>query len=214
MAKLALVGSTPVARHWPLASTALAKKKKSLSCWGIRRASINACANARVGQSSLPSTLSLGISSGLSAEHRSPADYLTSLYVAMALTHGDLMFAKNLDEKLQKIQDKEAANLYIHNDLNNYKNKNLKMTNNRPQFITTVKKGVFLEPPPEVAALLGLSPSKSSAVSPLSCGSSSTSSTLKENNTTVIMYSYSSKPKVLHKNYHNDCSKSLLNNIR
>lgn len=134
----------------------------------------------------------------------------------MALTHGDLMFARNLDEKLQKIQDKDAANLYIHNDLNSYKDKNLKMTNNRPQFITTVKKGVFLEPPPEVAALLGLSPNKSSvsAISPLSGGSSSTSSTQKETNTTVIMYSYSSKPKVLHKNYHNDCSKSLLNNIR
>lgn len=136
----------------------------------------------------------------------------------MALTHGELIFARNLDEKLQKIQDKQS-NLYIHNDLKNFKNKDAKMNNHRPQFVTTVKKGSFLEPPPEVAALLGLAPPKSTGLSPHSGSSASSSLTnstqqAATTTTTVVMYSYSSKPKVLHKNYHTDCSKNHLNNAR
>jgi len=130
----------------------------------------------------------------------------------MALTHGQLIFAQTLDEKLQKIE--KDTNLYIHNDLNSFSNK--KMTN-KPQFITTVKKGVFLDPPPEVAALLGLTTVTSSIISPHSVSSASENNSIMTNSTqraTVVMYSYSSKPKILHKTYHTDCGRRLNNNSR
>lgn len=51
--------------------------------------------------------------------------------------------------------------------------------NNKPLFITTVKKGTFLEPPPDVAAMLGLTPKETSS----------------ENRNNVV-YSFSSKPRL------------------
>lgn len=50
---------------------------------------------------------------------------------------------------------------------------------NRPRFITTVKKGMFLEPPRDIAAMLGLAPKESTSES--------------RNN---VVYSFSSKPRL------------------
>lgn len=74
----------------------------------------------------------------------------------------------------------------------------------RPMFITTVKSGTFLEPPPEVAALLGLR--KNSFNSNTNSSNSSTAKT--QNNDR--MYSFASKPRILKSNLQtNFASRSL-----
>lgn len=60
----------------------------------------------------------------------------------------------------------------------------------KPMFITTVKSGSFLEPPPEVAALLGLR--KNSYNSSLSSGERTT-----HNGKPTTMYSFASKPRLV-----------------
>lgn len=59
------------------------------------------------------------------------------------------------------------------------------IVNNRPLFITTVKKGQFLPPPPEMASLLGLEGYMESTVGKIGGGLS------------PLVYSYASRPKVL-----------------
>nr|CAH7752181.1 unnamed protein product [Callosobruchus chinensis] len=58
----------------------------------------------------------------------------------------DNRFTKTLDFKLRKLQKDEK----LHNK------KNAEMTLSRKPFVTTVKKGEFLEPPPEIASLIGI----------------------------------------------------------
>lgn len=60
----------------------------------------------------------------------------------------------------------------------------------RPMFITTVKTGIFLEPPPELAVLLGYSRT----------GNVSSSSTTSQKSGEELMYSFSSQPRVLNNN--------------
>lgn len=144
----------------------------------------------------------------------------------MTMTKNELIFAQNLDLKLQKIEYKNN-NVYksadqINNNLNNnnknnnkslqnlYNNKNINnnFNNNRPQFITTVKTGIFLDPPHEIAILLGLNKDKRQASnsSPTSNNSLNSSETVKVTEKPVVMYSYSSRPKIMnHKNYHSNC---------
>lgn len=54
----------------------------------------------------------------------------------------DKGFTKTLDAKLRKLQKEE-------------KNKRGEQQQKKPLFVTTVKKGAFLQPPPELATLLG-----------------------------------------------------------
>ncbi|KAK9503133.1 hypothetical protein O3M35_011763 [Rhynocoris fuscipes] len=61
----------------------------------------------------------------------------------------------------------------------------------RPLFITTVKTGIFLDPPPELAALLGY---------PRSYNLSSGSSYNSQKSGEELMYSFSSQPRVLNIN--------------
>lgn len=59
-------------------------------------------------------------------------------------TKGSNSFTRTLDAKLKKLQREEKQRSKRSTDIQN-----------RPLFVTTVKKGQFLEPPPEVASLLG-----------------------------------------------------------
>ncbi|XP_017785256.1 PREDICTED: radial spoke head protein 3 homolog isoform X2 [Nicrophorus vespilloides] len=59
--------------------------------------------------------------------------------------HGlDKNFTKSLDAKLRKLQRDEKQSVVKKNDIS------------KPRFVTTVRKGEFLEPPPELATLLGI----------------------------------------------------------
>nr|CAI5852046.1 unnamed protein product [Callosobruchus analis] len=55
-------------------------------------------------------------------------------------------FTKTLDFKLRKLQKDEKLQ----------NKKNVELTLSRKPFVTTVKKGEFLEPPPEIASLIGI----------------------------------------------------------
>lgn len=80
----------------------------------------------------------------------------------------DKRFTKTLDAKLRKLQRDEKIKRYD----------NIK----KPLFVTTVKKGQFLEPPPEVASLLGFKLEQPAAK--------------KEEKK---LYAYASKPRVLNR---------------
>ncbi|KAF6205349.1 hypothetical protein GE061_019520 [Apolygus lucorum] len=86
-------------------------------------------------------------------------------------------FVNSLDAKLRDLEDGQRKR--------NKKNKG--PMDNRPMFITTVKTGIFLDPPPELAALLGY---------PRSCNASSGSTTSQKSGE-GLMYSYSSQPRVV-----------------
>lgn len=88
-------------------------------------------------------------------------------------------FVSKLDAKLRDLEDGQGKR--------NKKTKNV--VDNRPMFITTVKTGIFLDPPPELAALLGY---------PRSSNNSSTSTSQKSGE--GLMYSYSSQPRVVNTN--------------
>ncbi|XP_060842289.1 radial spoke head protein 3 homolog B isoform X2 [Rhopalosiphum padi] len=86
-------------------------------------------------------------------------------------------FAQTLDSKLKKLQ-RQSGN-------------GVKHASRKPVFVTTVKTGIFLDPPPDLAALLGLDDRSSpSAVD------------------SDRYYSYSSKPRVLHDRQHQRCTVS------
>lgn len=147
----------------------------------------------------------------------------------MTVTESELIISQNLDSKINKIENKDANLFKAVDQTNNNLNYNIgnnekhlhvfsnikgKSSNHqkkeRPQFITTVKTGVFLDPPHEIAILLGLSkdgkPSKSSQSSNNSLNSIET---VKASEKPLVMYSYSSRPKVLNnRNYHANCIRS------
>jgi hypothetical protein len=74
----------------------------------------------------------------------------------------------------------------------------------KPLFITTVKTGKFLDPPPELAILLGLSGKLNGSVTSSTDGSSNSldTSTRERHQQQVLLYSFSSQPRVLHQHYH------------
>ncbi|XP_026813212.1 radial spoke head protein 3 homolog B isoform X2 [Rhopalosiphum maidis] len=86
-------------------------------------------------------------------------------------------FARTLDSKLKKLQ-RQSGN-------------GVKHASRKPVFVTTVKTGIFLDPPPDLAALLGLDDRSSPS------GADSDR-----------YYSYSSKPRVLHDRQHQRCTVS------
>ncbi|XP_003248341.1 radial spoke head protein 3 homolog B isoform X1 [Acyrthosiphon pisum] len=88
-------------------------------------------------------------------------------------------FARSLDSKLKKLQQRHPGD-------------GVKQHSSRkPVFVTTVKTGIFLDPPPDLAALLGLDDRSSQS------GVDSDR-----------YYSYSSKPRVLHDRQHQRCTVS------
>lgn len=82
----------------------------------------------------------------------------------------DNSFTKTLDAKLKKLQREEKQRYRKSTDIQN-----------RPLFVTTVKKGQFLEPPPEIANLLGFKVEE------------------QESRDKKKMYEYANKPRVLTK---------------
>lgn len=146
----------------------------------------------------------------------------------MTVTESELIISQNLDSKLNNFENKDTnlykevekinnnLNLTLNNNekpfhiLNNIKNKPLNNhqtpKKEKPQFITTVKTGVFLEPPHEIATLLGLSKERKPRSSPSSSNSLNSTETVKMTEKPLVMYAYSSRPKILNnKNYHANC---------
>lgn len=72
--------------------------------------------------------------------------------------------------------------------------------NNKPMFVTTVKSGKFLEPPPELALLLGLA----AAPAPANNGPRADRDRHQQQ---VLLYSFSSQPRVLNhqRHHHSRC---------
>lgn len=95
-------------------------------------------------------------------------------------------FFNSLDSKLKNINSPQEARKKRSTNLS-------KPHDNRPMFVTTVKTGVFLDPPPELAAILGLHSYSSS----MNGSSSSTGSLHPSNGEEVVMYSFASRPRVL-----------------
>lgn len=95
----------------------------------------------------------------------------------------DTKFTKTLDAKLRKLQQKEKYN----------NNNNTKVTASptRKPFVTTVKKGEFLEPPPEIANLIGIKITENNGKQ-------------QQSNDNILvnnkkLYAYSSQPRVLNR---------------
>lgn len=82
--------------------------------------------------------------------------------------------SKNPDAKLRRLQKEEKQN----------KKAPVDTTSSRKPFVTTVKKGQFLEPPPEIATLIGLKPEE-----PVK----------KEYKEEKRLYAYASQPRVLNR---------------
>ncbi|XP_067002370.2 uncharacterized protein Rsph3 [Anabrus simplex] len=105
-----------------------------------------------------------------------------------------------------KNRQNENNNRFFKNQLNNTKNSvnyrmNNQNNNNKPLFVTTVKTGKFLDPPPELAYLLGLNVNTS--VSSLNDSSNSLEGSVRDRHQQqVLLYSFSSQPRVLHQHHH------------
>lgn len=81
-------------------------------------------------------------------------------------------FTKTLDAKLRKLQREEKS-----------PNRKTSEANSKKPFVTTVKKGQFLEPPPEIANLLGIKVEEQ-----------------QKRETNKKLYAYASRPRVLNRN--------------
>lgn len=112
-------------------------------------------------------------------------------------------FLDNLDSKLRNLNENVTTN--------RQKKMSVKKQNqdHRPMFVTTVKTGIFLDPPPELAAILGLNSYNSS----MNCSSSSTGSLNRSHNgEEVVVYSFASHPRVLNHKFHRArCNAAKLN---
>lgn len=86
-------------------------------------------------------------------------------------------FIDSLDEKLRNLKDGSKIG-------QNQKRSTKTSLEGRPMFVTTVKTGIFLDPPPELAAILGLQ-------------STTNSSGSNASGEEVLLYSFSSRPRVL-----------------
>ncbi|KAJ8936155.1 hypothetical protein NQ314_012470 [Rhamnusium bicolor] len=87
----------------------------------------------------------------------------------------DIKFTKTLDAKLRRLQKDEKQN----------KKPQIDTTSARKPFVTTVKKGQFLEPPPEIACLIGIKVEEPPAK--------------KEQKEDKRLYAYASQPRVLNR---------------
>jgi hypothetical protein len=115
------------------------------------------------------------------------------------------------NNNINGVKNNEKRNHYYGTNYtkNGYTN-NIKMNNmnndesRKPLFITTVKSGKFLDPPPELAILLGLNHNlNDSAASSANGSSNSLNTSMKERHQQqVLLYSFSSQPRVLHQQFH------------
>jgi hypothetical protein len=112
--------------------------------------------------------------------------------------------AKNNDKNNHQYGGSYIKNGYTNNAKMNEQNRLNNNENKKPVFITTVKTGKFLDPPPELAILLGLSPNLNGSVTSSTDGSSNSLNTSNRgrHQQQVLLYSFSSQPRVLHQHYH------------
>jgi hypothetical protein len=111
---------------------------------------------------------------------------------------------KNNEKNSHYYGSNYTKNGYTNNIKMNEKNRLNNDENKKPVFITTVKTGKFLDPPPELAILLGLSPNLNDSVTSSTDGSSNSLNTSirERHQQQVLLYSFSSQPRVLHQHYH------------
>jgi hypothetical protein len=120
----------------------------------------------------------------------------------------------NNNNNINGVKNNEKRNHYYgtHYTKNGFTN-NIKMNENnnmntdenrKPLFITTVKTGKFLDPPPELAILLGLNHNLNDSVASSANDSSNSlnTSVRGRHQQQVLLYSFSSQPRVLHQHYH------------
>jgi hypothetical protein len=112
--------------------------------------------------------------------------------------------AKNNDKNNHYYGNNYTKNGYTNNIKMNEKNRLNNDENRKPIFITTVKTGKFLDPPPELAILLGLSHNLNDSVTSSTDGSSNSlnTSVRERHQQQALLYSFSSQPRVLHQQYH------------
>ena len=110
---------------------------------------------------------------------------------------------KNNEKNVHYYGNNYNKNVYTNNIRRNEKNIS-NDENKKPVFITTVKTGKFLDPPPELAILLGLSHKLNDSVTSSTDGSSNSldTSTRERHQQQVLLYSFSSQPRVLHQRFH------------
>jgi hypothetical protein len=110
---------------------------------------------------------------------------------------------KNIEKNNYYYGSNYTKNGYTNNIKMNERN-HMNDENRKPLFITTVKTGRFLDPPPELAILLGLNHNLNESVASSTNGSSNSlnASIRDRHQQQVLLYSFSSQPRVLHQHYH------------
>jgi len=124
-------------------------------------------------------------------------------YIKINGNNNNIDGTKNNEKNVHYQGNNYTKNGYTNNIRRNEKNMN-NDENRKPLFITTVKTGKFLDPPPELAILLGLSGKLNGSVTSSTDGSSNSldTSTRERHQQQVLLYSFSSQPRVLHQQYH------------
>jgi len=132
---------------------------------------------------------------------KSPAE--ADSYIKLNGNNNNIEETKNNEKNVHYNGKNYTKNGYTSNIRRNEKNIN-NDENRKPLFITTVKTGKFLDPPPELAILLGLSRNLNGSVTSSTDGSSNSldTSTRERHQQQVLLYSFSSQPRVLHQHYH------------
>jgi hypothetical protein len=119
---------------------------------------------------------------------------------------------KDNEKKNHYYGTRYTKNGYTNDVKMNEKNNMNAEENRKPLFITTVKSGKFLDPPPELAVLLGLNHNPNDSVASSADGSSNSlnTSVRERHQRQVLLYSFSSQPRVLHQHYHrNKCDAAV-----
>jgi len=132
---------------------------------------------------------------------RSPPE--TDSYLKINGNNNNTEGMKNNEKNVHYYGNNYTKNGYTNNIRRNEKSMN-NDENRKPLFITTVKTGKFLDPPPELAILLGLSRKLDDSVTSSTDGSSNSldTTTRERHQQQVLLYSFSSQPRVLHQHYH------------
>lgn len=144
-------------------------------------------------------TNNYNLKKNISASHGCLVNHNTNNSAAKSRSHHDLLheqldrkFTRTLDAKLKKLQkdEKQHNHRKPHQPLSTYNNDSA-----RKPFVTTVKKGQFLEPPAETAGLIGFK-----------VVDDTVAATLRREH--KKLYAYYSKPRVLNRSLGNNGHKS------
>jgi hypothetical protein len=153
------------------------------------------------------------------AKRKSPPGTESYITINRNNNNNNISIAKNDDRNNRYYGSSYTKNGYTQNIKMNEKNRLNNNENRKPLFITTVKTGKFLDPPPELAILLGLSPNLNDSVTSSTDGSSNSlnTSNRERHQQQTLLYSFSSQPRVLHQHYHRakcDAAARVTNNTQ